>query len=176
MGYEAALSARWEPTEAETRLADPEILAHMNDLVSIPLDAIPASARNVVAVRRPIEPGAAQMANLRRVWDAGIVVAMGTDAGNIGTLHGPSVFRELELMAQAGLSPREALLAATANGAELIGLGRELGDVAPGMFADLVVLDDDPLVSVAALSHARYVVRKGRVFEPRELTAQLRSR
>lgn len=153
LGYRLALSGRWTPTETEKRLADPQILSQLQEL-----------ARTSGSAK--IEPDPVEMSNLRRVWDAGILVTMGTDAGNIGTVHGPSVFREMDLMAQAGLSPREVLLSATTNGAKVMGLERELGDVAPGMRADLVVLEADPLESVAALSRARFVLRAGRVFTP----------
>lgn len=174
MGYRAALSNRWEPTAAERTLADPQILARMHDLATMPATAIPPRVRQRMDNPPSLEPDPVHMANVRRVWDAGIVVALGTDAGNIGTLHGPSIYREAELMGRAGLSPREVLLAATANGAALMGLSKELGDVAPGKVADLVVLERDPLESVEALSSARFVIRGGRLFDVRELAASLR--
>ena len=113
-------------------------------------------------------------ANLRRVWDAGITVAMGTDAGNIGTLHGPSVFRELRMMVQAGLTPLEALRSATTNGAKAMGLEREVGTVAPGMLADLVIVDSDPLADIGNLSRVHRVVRNGRVLDPERLIESIR--
>ena len=63
------------------------------------------------------------MQNLRKVWDAGITVVMGTDAGNIGTLHGPSVFREMALMHAAGLTPLQVLRSATVERREGDGHG-----------------------------------------------------
>ena len=56
---------------------------------------------------------------------------MGTDAGNIGTLHGPSVFREMALMHAAGLTPLQILRSATTNGAPAMGRS-DLGAIAPG--------------------------------------------
>jgi imidazolonepropionase-like amidohydrolase len=94
---------------------------------------------------------------------------MGTDAGNIGTLHGPSVFREIEIMTQAGLSPLQVLRSATSNGAKAMGMEREIGTLAPGKLADLVILDADPLASMMNLSRIHRVIKDGKVFAPDEL-------
>ena len=59
--------------------------------------------------------------NLRRVHAAGITVAMGTDAGNPLTLHGPSVYWEMEEMVRAGMSTMDVLVASTRNGARAMG-------------------------------------------------------
>ncbi len=160
-GYAAVLSGKFEPTEEEKRLADPEILAAMK----APRHDAERGSRTV--------PQAA-MESLPRIWAAGITVALGTDAGNIGTLHGPSVFREARLMVEAGLTPAQVLRAATVGGARALGLEKELGDVAVGRRADLVLLTADPLVSVNNLARARLVVRAGRVFDPAELMTSIR--
>jgi imidazolonepropionase-like amidohydrolase len=73
---------------------------------------------------------------------AGVTVAMGTDSGV--TPHGQNL-RELALLVERGMSPAGALLAATRNAAELMGLGDELGTIEPGKRADVVVVDGDPL-------------------------------
>ena len=112
------------------------------------------------------------MQNLVRVWNSGITVVMGTDAGNIGTVHGPSVFREMALMQRAGLTPLQVLKSATVNGARTLG-HEDLGTVAPGQLADLVVLDADPLEDSVNLSRARLVIKDGRAFKPAELMSAL---
>jgi imidazolonepropionase-like amidohydrolase len=109
------------------------------------------------------------MKNLRAVWEAGIPVVMGTDAGNIGTLHGPSIFREMEIMVNAGLTPLQVLRSATVNGAKAMGLERDLGFIAPGRLADLVLLDADPLADIANLSRISRVIKDGRAFAPADL-------
>ncbi|HTE49701.1 MAG TPA: amidohydrolase family protein [Kofleriaceae bacterium] len=161
-GYAAVLGRTFEPTEEERRLADPEILAAMSKVPH----TIPERASRTVP--------AAAMESLPRLWAAGITVALGTDAGNIGTLHGPSVFREARLMVQAGLTPAQVLRSATVNGARALGLEDQLGDVAVGKRADLVLLDADPLLSVDNLSRARVVVRAGQVFDPAQLMTSIR--
>ncbi len=161
-GYAAVLSGKFEPTEEERRLADPEILKEMKNVPR------PDPARG----SRTTSPDA--MASVARLWKAGVRVALGTDAGNIGTLHGPSVFREARLMAQAGLTPAEVLRSATVNGAAVLGLDADLGDVAAGKLADLVLLDADPFLSVDNLARAHLVVRAGRLYDPAELMASIR--
>jgi len=80
---------------------------------------------------------------------AGIPILAGTDAPNPGTAHGPSIHRELELLVQAGLSPAEALAAATSVPAKTFGL-KDRGSIAPGLRADLVLVKGDPTANVTA--------------------------
>src|SRR4051812_24343144 len=173
LGYRYALSNTWQPTEAERRLADPQILTAMRDLDRIAAEKRPARVAKAMATPVPPKRSAVDLANLRKVWDAGVPVVMGTDAGNIGTLHGPSVFREMELMVQAGLTPLQVLRAATVNGARAMGLEREAGTLAAGKLADLVVLDADPLTDVQHLSRIHRVIKDGKVFAPEDLMGSL---
>lgn len=169
MGYRYAFSNTWRATEEEKRLADPQILDAMGDLAKIPKDKLPERVAALMA--KPSTPKLSPIAaaNLRKVWEAGIPVAMGTDAGNVGTLHGPSVFREMKLMAEAGLTPLQVLRSATVNGARAFGRADDLGVVAPGRLADLVILDGDPLKDVKNLSTAWRVMKDGRMYDPAAL-------
>ena len=109
-------------------------------------------------------------ANLKRVFDAGIPVALGTDAGNPLTLHGASVFMELEAMQAAGLAPRDVVVAATRNAARALGSGLDsTGTVTAGSVADLLVLDADPLTDVRHFREIALVVRRGEVYTRHEL-------
>jgi imidazolonepropionase-like amidohydrolase len=169
MGYRYALSNQWQATEAERRLADPQILAAMRDIDRIPRDKLPPRVAKLLAEPPTVKPSPIDLGNLRRVFDAGIPVVMGTDAGNIGTLHGPSVFREMALMVAAGLTPLQVLRSATVNGARAMGLERDAGTLAAGKLADLVILDADPLADVQNLSRIHRVIKDGRVYAPEEL-------
>jgi len=162
-GYALVLSGSFAPTPAEGRWADPDVLATFKEVKGRP-ELASWAGRTVSADQVRI---AAQ--NLKRLSAAGVAIAAGTDAGNIGTLHGPSIFRELRLMAEAGLTPKEVLASATAGGARVMGREKDLGTVAPGRLADLVVLDRDPLADVANLEAIHRVVKGGRVFTPEEL-------
>ncbi|HLN79856.1 MAG TPA: amidohydrolase family protein, partial [Thermoanaerobaculia bacterium] len=98
-------------------------------------------------------------ANLKRVSDAGIPIAMGTDAGNPLTLHGPSVYAEMEAMQSAGMTPMQVLVASTHGGAMAMGLEKETGTVEKGKSADVLIVGGDPTADVANLRKVRYVVR-----------------
>jgi imidazolonepropionase-like amidohydrolase len=163
MGYALVLTGSFTPTPAERRWADPAVLATFDEVKGRP-ELKSWAGRSVSADQAGI---AAQ--NLKRIAAAGVTIAAGTDAGNIGTLHGPSVFREFRLMAEAGLTPGEVLASATAGGARVMGREADLGAVAPGRFADLIILDRDPLADVANLEAIHRVVKGGRVFTPDEL-------
>jgi imidazolonepropionase-like amidohydrolase len=174
LGYRYAFSNTWKPTEIEKKRADPEILAMMGDLDRIPKEMIPERVAALMAKPPEVKPSQVMLDNLRKVWDAGIPVAMGTDAGNVGTLHGPSVFREMELMTRAGLTPLEVLRAATVNGARAMRMERDLGRVEAGRLADLVILDADPLASTDHLARAYRVIKAGKVYSPDELMKSIR--
>jgi imidazolonepropionase-like amidohydrolase len=109
------------------------------------------------------------MDNVRRLYQAGIPIAMGTDAGNPGTAHGPSVYREMELMQQAGMPARAVFASATIVGARTMGLDRDVGSIAPGKRADLVVFDADPTVDIHNARQVRSVMRNGRLYSRQEL-------
>jgi hypothetical protein len=172
-GYAYALSNRWQATPEEQRLADPQILAAMHDLDRIPKDKLPPRVAKLIADKPPINPPTVSLQNLKKLWDAKIPIAMGTDAGNIGTLHGPSVFREMALMHDAGLTPLEVLRTATVGGAMAMGRA-DLGTIVPGKLADLVLLDADPLLDVGNLSHAERVIKGGVIYDPKALIDSIR--
>jgi imidazolonepropionase-like amidohydrolase len=109
--------------------------------------------------------------NLKRVAEAGIPIAMGTDAGNPLTLHGPAVYAEMEAMQAVGMTPMQVLVASTRGGAAAMGIEKETGTVEKGKSADLLLVGSDPTADVANLRKVRYVVRGGVVRSIEELRA-----
>ncbi len=97
---------------------------------------------------------------VRPLADAGVCVLAGTDAGAPGTAHGLSLHRELALLVDAGLTPREALTAATSAPARRFGL-RDRGEIAVGKRADLVVVDGDVTAGIRATRRIVAVCREG---------------
>lgn len=85
----------------------------------------------------------------RRLHAAGVPILAGTDAANPGTAYGAAMHRELELLVEAGLSPAEALAAATSVPARIFGLD-DRGRIEPGLRADLVLVDGDPTREITA--------------------------
>jgi len=98
-----------------------------------------------------------------RLQRAGGHVVAGSDTSNPYVVPGASLHRELELLVEAGLSPSEALAAATRTAAAFLGQARTLGTLEVGKTADLVVLGADPLASIAAIRRIEVVIRDGRV-------------
>ena len=87
--------------------------------------------------------------NLKRLVDAGVPIAMGTDTGPTGRFQGYFELMELELMVKAGMTPRQALTAATRDAAHCMKLDRDLGTIERGKWADFVVFDADPLSNIS---------------------------
>lgn len=97
----------------------------------------------------------------RRAFKAGVRFAMGSDA--VFTMFGQNT-RELEWFVRAGMTPEQALNAATSNGAALLGMEKTLGAVAPGYFADIAAIEGDPLQDVEAIvRNVRWVMKGGKV-------------
>jgi imidazolonepropionase-like amidohydrolase len=105
---------------------------------------------------------------LRLFAAAGGRIATGTDASNQLLIPGYSEHRELELLVGAGFSPRDALLAATRNGALLLGVD-SLGILAPGKVADLVILTRDPLNDIRHTLAIDRVMSRGLLLSPDSL-------
>ncbi len=144
-----------------------------------PLDSPLAQAltpANVLAAYREYEPsesarahaaGAAErealiLASVKALSDAGVTMLTGTDSGNYGTIQGFSMHRELYKLVQAGLSPWQALAAATVDAGEF--LGRRYG-VAAGDEANLVVLEASPIEDITNTERIAFVIHHGRRVE-----------
>ncbi|KPJ60376.1 MAG: amidohydrolase [Latescibacteria bacterium DG_63] len=97
----------------------------------------------------------------RRARTAGVKFAMGSDA--LFTMFGENT-RELDWFVKAGMTPEEALIAATINGAALLGMEEELGKVAPGYYADIVAVKGDPLADIkVVINNVEWVMKGGDV-------------
>ena len=112
---------------------------------------------------------AATARNVRRMREAGIPMAVGTDAGNPGTAHGPSIYREMEALQAAGMSAPEVLASATIVAARAMGRAGDVGTLEAGKMADLVVLEADPLSDIANLRRVRLVMKGGALYGRAEL-------
>jgi imidazolonepropionase-like amidohydrolase len=111
---------------------------------------------------------------VKRYYDAGALLATGSDFPNPLVIPGASLHDEMELLVQAGISPAEVMRIATRNGAEALRLLAETGTVAVGKRADLVVLDADPTTDIANIRRIEKVFLGGQEYSPRELLRQAR--
>jgi imidazolonepropionase-like amidohydrolase len=98
---------------------------------------------------------------LRRAHQGGVKIAFGTDSGV--SPHGQNA-REFSLMVGAGMTPTEALRAATVSAAELLGMQASIGTIEPGKFADIVAVAEDPTRNVKTLEAMQFVMRSGQVY------------
>jgi imidazolonepropionase-like amidohydrolase len=133
--------------------------------------------RKTESANREAALAAAQ--SLRYLKEAGVPLVVGSDSGNWPLFpyyfHGPTTWRELRMLAEAGLSPQEILRAATVNPAKMLALDDRIGTVEVGKLADLVVVSDDPLVDVErAMRSLRYTIRAGVARTPDAWMAQPR--
>ena len=131
----------------------------------IPQSLIGVVARLIWNERRIIDTLQRSQNMIRKLHDAGVPIVVGTDTPGTPyfqyNFHGPTILREIELVAAAGLSPEEALAAATRTPAEMVGLGEQLGTVEVGRKADMLILDGDPLEDLGALRSIRWTIKEG---------------
>ena len=166
-------------------------LARLADLDKDPAVAyLPAPRKEKVLteVGIPEQPANASAASARRyrAWlvqarfirdlvAAKGIVATGTDYDGAGyPVPGAAIHKELQLLVRAGLTPAEAIRAATVNPAALVGAASWLGQIKAGFGADLFAVEGDPLKQIGDLQRIRIVIRGGEVLDPKELLAQAR--
>jgi len=99
---------------------------------------------------------------LEKAVPAGVRIAFGTDAGV--SKHGRNA-DEFELMVKHGMTPMQAITAATANAADLLGISADAGSIEPGKAADIIAVAGDPLADVTVLKQVRFVMRGGTVYK-----------
>jgi imidazolonepropionase-like amidohydrolase len=171
--FQAAHSRTAPALDDPNGCVDAATRAKLASTAELPIEWLNERARTPEAVaaraERFAQRAATAAANLRQVIAAGIPVVMGTDAGNPLTLHGPSVYAELEAMQQADMSAVEVVVAATRDAARALGRGEQLGTLEKGKAADLLVLAADPAADASAFRRLELVVRGGEVRPVAEL-------
>jgi len=142
-----------ELLEIEKRLGDPVIISSWEEA---PPES--KSLRTAEAINARVD---LILKNLKTLADAGVRVAVGTDAGNPGTLHGPSIHRELALLERGGFTPEQILQAATMDAASVFSTDANFGTIRPGNRADLLILRSNPLEEVSAWQDIKTVMVGG---------------
>jgi imidazolonepropionase-like amidohydrolase len=107
--------------------------------------------------------------NLKKLVEAGVIIATGTDAGNIGTQHASSYFEELKAMKAAGMTNWQLLEASTINGAKAMGQENEWGSIAKNKWANMLVLSANPLDDLNNWRKIEWVINKGVPLQPASL-------
>ena len=110
--------------------------------------------------------------NLKKVYDAGIPIVVGTDAGNPGTLHGISIYEEMEAMQAAGIPAEDLIVMATKNGADAMRRLNDFGTLENGKFANLIILSEDPSQDISAMRSISQVMIKGSLKNVSEIQDQ----
>jgi len=166
---EATLTRQAPAADDPNHCVDPVTLAKLTETAALDAGVTHEDmVRRQAGLARREQIGAA---NLKRVAAAGIPIALGTDAGNPLTLHGPSVYAELEAMQAAGLTPPQVLVSATRDSARALGREKDLGTVEKGKQADLLILGADPAADIKNVRQVRYVMRGGALRSIAELSA-----
>ena len=173
--YGRTFANKLELTPEEQAWGNPEVIASL-DVTKLPADKMPERLKTAIAKPETLLAGIQKtydvaLKNLKTLQDAGVIIATGTDAGNIGTIHGPAIFREFQLMKEAGLTPMQILQCTTANAAKTFGgdTGAMIGSLKAGNFADLVILKSNPLDDIKHTSEIESVMKNGVLFRAETL-------
>jgi len=110
------------------------------------------------------ELGQIQRDNFRKAVQAGAKMSFGTDAGICP--YGTSA-KQFAFMVRYGMTPMQAIQAATVNAADLLGKSDLVGSLKPGRYADLIAVSADPLANISALEHVDWVIKGGKVVKPK---------
>lgn len=161
-----ALRAGIDSIEHGVYLNDEAIaLMIARDVPLIPTLSVPFNIENkgieagipAFAVEKTLKVKPFHLESIRMAHEAGVRIAMGTDAGTPFNMHGENL-GELELLIECGFSPIEAIEAGTRIGAQVLGLEQELGTIEEGKRADLILIEGNPLEDIKIL-HKRELIR-----------------
>ncbi len=117
---------------------------------------------NPSSAAKALQVGPRIRENLANAYHAGVKIAFGTDQGLVA--HGLNA-QEFALMVDAGMTPADAIMAATHNAADLIGDSKDIGSIQPGRYADIVAVKGDPLSDVTELERVQFVMKGGKVYK-----------
>jgi imidazolonepropionase-like amidohydrolase len=130
-----------------------EMKAYLVPTLNAPYQIIRAGVRRGVplyAVEKSKAVMKSHFQSVRRAYKSKIPIAMGTDAGTPFNCHGENL-KEMELLVKAGMTPMEAIMATTKTASEVLGLEKKVGTLEKGKWADLIVVDANPLDDIQLL-------------------------
>ena len=169
-GYGNTFGQKINFSKHELLKADPIQLGTLLDLKHIADTLLVNKYKNrsnsKAKVAKANETNAIILENLKILSDAGVVIATGTDAGNIGTLHASSYLNELIAMRESGMSNWQIIQASTINGAKILNKESEFGTVTVGKKANMILLNANPIDSIENMAKIFRVINKGVVFNP----------
>ncbi len=172
-GYMTTFGQNYNFSDYELLQADAYQLGTLMDLAHYDDSSLVQSYKTMVnseqSMSRMQQTDSIRMANLKLLSDAGVTIATGTDAGNIGTLHASSYLAEIQAMQKSGMSNWDIIEASTINGAKVLDKESEYGTVSIGKKANLVLLDANPVDDINHLTSINRVINKGVVFNPDSL-------
>jgi len=175
-GYTTTFGQNYNFSNHELLKADPYQLGSLIDLKHLPDTLLVNSYKKSVTSEKQIanatEANAICLKNLKKLSDAGILIATGTDAGNIGTLHASSYLAELQAMQKSGMSTWQIIQASTLNGAKILNKENEFGTITIGKKANLILLDENPIDNLDHIAKINRVINRGVVFKPSELIVE----
>ncbi len=144
--------AKKNGTYLDMDIYDEECIQEQGKLGNMPKDFLQHDA----------QLGRAQRDNFRKAVAAGVKMSFGTDAGVCP--YGISG-RQFAFMVKYGMTPMQAIQAATSNAADLLGRSAELGSIKPGKYADVIAVSGDPLVDIRLLENVQFVMKDGRIYK-----------
>ena len=157
--------------------AEADSIEHASDPTDVQLQQMRDKGIFLVATDLPDNPddppSREYTDRLQRAIKIGVKIAMGSDlwlAPRAGRTYGQEALLDLKTLAQEGMSNVDVIRSATVNAAELMGVSRTVGQIAPGWFADIIAVAADPLQDVTSLQHVRFVMKGAVVFKD-EFTA-----
>ncbi len=142
-------------------------LKHLPDTLSI--SRFKSYFRSPEAVASLAKTDSIRGVNLKKLADGGVIIAAGTDAGNIGTMHATSYLKELLAMQKTGMGQWQVLESATINPIKIFNLEKVAGSISVGKRADMVLLDANPIDDLENLKKINLVINKGKLHSPDDL-------
>jgi len=170
-GYNNTFAQTLSFSAHELQHADPYQLGSLLDLKHLADTTLVNNYKNkrMAQSARSKTSDSIAMVNTKILADAGVLLATGTDAGNIGTLHASSYLSELQAMRQSGMSTWQILTASTLNGAKILEKQDEFGTVSTGKKANLVLLNANPVENIDNIIKVNRVINNGKVINPEKL-------
>jgi imidazolonepropionase-like amidohydrolase len=175
-GYNYTFGQTIKMTNHELQKANPFQLGSLLDLKHIADTTLVDKYKNRANSKKSVDglekADAICMQNLKKLSDAGVIIATGTDAGNIGTMHASSYLAELEAMQKSGMTNWQIIQASTINGAKILNKENEFGTIAVGKKANLIVLNANPIDNLNNITKIDRVINKGIVISPENILVE----